>query len=259
MRKIEVLCGDRKFDWHKLGFLVKYFRLSGWKPFLQRYGIPENEPTRAMLSRDFVGSASSDTLAFRDKLAACHGKFSSGTVLTELLFRISMMRCLDLRDTLYSILGIVQLMLETEVPLGIKADYNIDVLDVWAKAIKLCLETCPDLAFLSLGSDKTSTPNLPSWIPALQELSKHRMDRRLGLDRRRPRSILYNVAYAPQNLSPYRHVCGRAFQLRGSKIGILAKIGIDISGGGNTAGMAAQFLPSMLELCNVLPLTMRDG
>jgi hypothetical protein len=253
---IEVLCGNQRLDWYKLKFLVRYFGLSGWKRYLRRLGIPENDPTRAMLARNLVEFSFSETVSWKNELAACYGKFTTGVILTELLYRSSMLQCLKPQDMLFSMFGILDTMDLPEPLINLKVDYDIEVPELYSKVAQICLENCPDLSILSLIRDSTtrSTPNLPSWVPDLQEISQHRIARRLGLDRRRPSGLLYKAAYDPCITAPLRYIRGSALHLRGVKIGNIVSRCVDLS-----SGDGWRYLPSIIDIYGDLPLVMRDG
>jgi hypothetical protein len=257
-RNIEVLCGNQR-DWSRLSFLVKYFGLSDWDLYLQICGIPRSEPIRAFTPRNFVESAASDFAALRNELTARHGKFSPGSILAETLYKSMALQCTDPRDMIYNVLGVIQLMLGTHTPPPIRIDYTIDVLEVWINAIKLCFETCPSLAILSLKNDETLTSDLPSWIPDLQELSKHPLGVTLGLHRRTPRETIYNVQYNFLNMSPYRDIQGRVLHLKSSKFGILTLCGSKFTADRSAGAPPALILPSMFEICDALPRRMGNG
>lgn len=260
-RHIDVLCGDQQFDWYKLKFLVDYFNISGWKTYLQRFiSRTENQPSKALMSRMFVESVSSDPEDWKNKCFMCYGAFNSGTVLTELLYRSSMLQCSDPRDIIYAILGILENMPQSQDTFNISVDYNIDAAELFSGVTKFCLEKVPDLAILSLVryDSPRLISNLPSWVPDLYGLSQHLMDRRLGLNRRLSDTLLYNAGYANQEVPICRSVQGRVLYLRGFHLGKLAVCGIDLARG-SPASVAAGFLSSLLDICSVLPLTLRDG
>ena len=257
---IDVLCGDQKLDWYKLKFLVRYFSVSQWRPYLQRYMRTEYQPMRALLPRTFIESVFSDLQGWKSECLNSYHSFSIGTVMVELLYRTCMLQCSDPRDMIYGILGVVESIIEQLPELRdshpIAVDYNTNIIELYQEVIQLCLETVPDLAILSLVQDfsRRSILGLPSWVPDLYGMAGYVMEKLLGLNRRRPRTPQYNVAFYSKSIPPERFIQGSTLHLKGYRIGNLVYRSVNF----DSDTTAEDTLSSILDICSALPLVLRD-
>ncbi|KAH8806055.1 heterokaryon incompatibility protein-domain-containing protein [Xylogone sp. PMI_703] len=257
---IEVLCGDQRLDWYKLGFLVKYFRISRWGQYLRRYMATGYQPGRALLAREFIESVLSDPRSWKSECIASYNSFGIGAVWVEILYRSCMLQCSDARDMIYSILGIVENIVDQMPELRdshtLTANYNISAVEVYQRVIKICIETVPDLSILSLVQDpnRRSISGLPSWVPDLYGMAGYVMDKRLGLNRRRPGIPQYNTAFCDKAVPAERYVQGSKLHLRGRRLGKLATCSIDFA-----SNDSEKILSSIIDICSTLQLVLRDG
>jgi hypothetical protein len=259
-QQLDVWCGEHHFDWHKLKFLEKYFRLSGWRGYTKRF-MEKDYPTWAFLPRRFVEDVSSNPEAWKKESLACYGMFNKGTVLTDILYRSCMLQCLDPRDMIYALLGVIGSTPQTDDAFEVPIDYDASVVDLYVSVLKVCVEKVPDLAILSMvqGYSKRKIEGLPAWAPDLHGIAESIMDKRLGLNRRQPESPLYNAAFRSPTVPLRRSVQANKLHLRGFRLGyIMSTCGIDPSTNGLTKG-AATSLSSMLDICMSLPPILRDG
>ena len=260
-KRIDVLCGEERFDWDKLNWLADYLKVSGWNLYLQRITRrTSGEPVKALLPRMFLESLSSTRKEWRTIWITSYGAFNAGTVMTELLYRSSMLQCSDPRDIIYSVLGIIKSMPHCEDTFNSSVDYNIDAADLILGVTRFCLEKAPVLAILSLVQihGQHPTMKLPSWVPDLYGVSQHPMDRRLGLNRWLTDTIPYNAGFASQEVPSYRTIKGPVLHLRGVPLGSLTFCSIDLARG-ETASVAVEFLSDIEKICQALPFKMRNG
>jgi hypothetical protein len=73
-------------------------------------------------------------------------------------------KCSDLRDTLYSILGICSDFCK-DGKILLEPDYTNPVSEIYLQATSFIIRARNDLAVLNLVSNRRSTPDLPSWCP----------------------------------------------------------------------------------------------
>ena len=259
-KPLDVLCGDQRLDWYKIQFLVRYFRISGWQSYLKRYMATEFQPTRAFLAREFMESIFSNPEQWKSECIASYGSFSAGTVFMEVLYRSCMLQCSDPRDMIYGMLGIVEKAPQPQDFRPITVDYSTNTVELYRVVAKVSIESIPDLPILSLVQDpnRRSIQGLPSWIPDFFGMAGYVMDRRLGLNRRRPDTPQYNVAFHSQSTPPERVVQGSTLHLKGYRIGNLIECGIDFRS--EKPDMTAEnALSSMLDICRGLPPILKDG
>ncbi|KAH6669222.1 hypothetical protein B0J14DRAFT_565980 [Halenospora varia] len=107
-RDIHVLCGNHQFNWYKLKFLVKYFQNSGWDSYLKALlGVEiDNLPRRAFYAREIAVPGLLGVELWKEELIRAYGVSSSGSSLTEFLYRNSMLQCSEPRDIVFALLSI---------------------------------------------------------------------------------------------------------------------------------------------------------
>ena len=174
-----VLCGTKEFSHRLLDTLCLYFVGGPWGSGikLQMDGIqalsgflPGKGLSRITVQRWVVANGGPN---FSTMVSLLHGVCDAYDhhmrilcFFDKLLFDIRGCAATDPRDSVYSVLGMVQRFNRDSCSL-VQIDYSAPVSKVYTDTASLLLQNSPTLAHLSQVNDRAqcNTPNLPSWVP----------------------------------------------------------------------------------------------
>ena len=179
-RRVQVFCGPCLLDWSKLSFLSVYFYRTR---FDHLDGGPDSRdksnpfigmiPTLAFQASQFLSLHFSGT-AHRQQLESAYlhtyGTANTGALLTELLYRAKLLRCVEARDILFGIHSVLLLLTDQKHHNIFYIDYQINVETLYQQVAQHILTTVPSLAVLSL-KQHVEAPDLsgdllePSLLP----------------------------------------------------------------------------------------------
>jgi hypothetical protein len=252
-RQLNVWCGKYHLNWKKLDFMGWYFSGSLWRAYTRRF-LAVSFHEAAFLPRIFVQDARANLAKWKANSVAFFGTFNTGTILSEILHRSSLLQCSSPRDMIYALLGVIDSMSRTADLFDISSNYDINVVDLYVSVFKICIENIPGLVTLSMVPDRKNriTEGLPSWVPDLAALAGLKFQKCLGLE-----STPYNTAFMSPRVPISRSVEGNVLDLRGFHLGDINACSLDLSG--FTLEYTTGVLISLLDVCLALPTILRDG